>query len=69
MFADTRAFQKTLVELVASRMALSKPKVRDNPAENVFGLFNGDVFQQSLSNFTIQYVYEVRAAAESGFIC
>ena len=50
-------------------MAMSRPRIRDNSAENVFGLYNGDVFLQPLSNFTIQYVFEVRAAPESGFVC
>ena len=35
----------------------------------VFGVYNGEVFVQPLSNFTIQYIFEVRAAAKSGFIC
>jgi hypothetical protein len=51
-------------------MALSRmPRIRDSSSENVFGIYNGDVFVQPLSNFTIQYIFEVRAAAESGFIC
>ena len=50
-------------------MALSTLRIRDNPEDNVFGLFNGDVFLQPLSNFTIRYIFEVRAAADSGFIC
>ena len=48
---------------------MSRPRIRDNSVENVFGIYNGDVFVQQLSNFTIQYLFEVRAAAESGFIC
>ena len=50
-------------------MAVSRHRVRDNPTENVFGVYNADVFLQPLSNFTIQYVFEVRAGGESGFIC
>ena len=50
-------------------MALSTLRIRDNPEDNVFGVFNGDVFLQPLSNFTIRYIFEVRAAADSGFIC
>ena len=50
-----------------NRIATSR--IRDNSVENIFGVYNGDVFLQPLSNFRMQYVCEVRAAAESGFVC
>ena len=53
----------------AMAVAVSRPRIRDNAVENVFGVYNGDVFSHSLSNFRIQYVVEVRAGGESGFIC
>ena len=45
-------------------MALSRmPRIRDSSSENVFGIYNGSTVEQFC------HIFEVRAAAESGFIC
>ena len=49
-------------------MALSRMlRIRDSSSENVFGIYNGDVFVQPLSNFTIQYIFEVESCSRIWF--
>lgn len=53
---------------MSSRGDSSRPIVTDAPEEARFGVLHREDFA-ALSNFRIDYLYEVKAGPESGFIC
>ncbi len=53
---------------MSSRGDSSRPMVTDAPEEARFGVLHHDDFT-ALSNFRIEYRYEVKAGPESGFVC